>query len=122
MDRETDRIMLRELRLECVIGVGEDERCQPQELLLDLELEVDSSLPGRTDDLADTVDYGALAKRIRSAVGNTTDYLLERLAERIAEMCLEDPRVRATHITLTKPAAIKAARGAGVRIYRVRHA
>ena len=72
MDRETDRIMLRELRLECVIGVGEDERCQPQELLLDLELEVDLSLPGRTDDLADTVDYGALAKRIRSAVGNTT--------------------------------------------------
>lgn len=122
MDRATDRILLRELRLECVVGVGEDERRQPQELLLDLELEVDLSLPGRTDDLADTVDYGALAKRIRSAVGGTSDHLLERLAERIADICLEDPRVRAADITLTKPAAIKAARGAGVRICRARHA
>lgn len=120
MASSSDRILIDGLRLECVIGVGEEERLRPQELRLDVELEVDLSRAGRTDEIVDTVDYGALARRLQEVARTTSDRLLERLAERIAGVCLEDPRVRAAHITLTKPGAVKAARGAGVQVHRAR--
>jgi dihydroneopterin aldolase len=116
----SDRILIEDLRLECVIGVGEEERRAPQELRLSIELELELRSACASDAIEDTVHYGDLARAIQALAVKTSDRLLERLAQRIAELCLEDPRVEAAHITLVKPGAIAAAEGAGVRLHRCR--
>lgn len=120
MGSMSDRILIEDLRLECVIGVGEEERRAPQELRLSIELELELRSACASDAIEDTVHYGDLARAIQALAVKTSDRLLERLAQRIAELCLEDPRVEAAHITLVKPGAIAAAEGAGVRLHRWR--
>jgi dihydroneopterin aldolase len=55
--------------------------------------------------LQDTVDYGTLVSRVRSAIESDPVDLIESLAQRLADVCLEDPRVRRVEVTVHKPGA-----------------
>ena len=79
-----DRIELRGLRALGTHGVLPEERERPQPFEVDVDLEVDLLLAGRSDDLADTVDYGTVAEAVVAAVAGPHLDLLEALAERIA--------------------------------------
>ena len=59
-----DRIFLRGLAAECIIGFIEWERRVKQTVVVDLELPVDCRRAAATDDVADTVDYKRVAKRV----------------------------------------------------------
>jgi dihydroneopterin aldolase/2-amino-4-hydroxy-6-hydroxymethyldihydropteridine diphosphokinase len=100
-----DRIRLRGLRVHGHHGVLAAERELGQPFLVDADLEVDTSLAARTDDIADTVDYGGLAHRLAGIVAGEPTALLETLAGRLAEACLADERVVAAEVTVHKPAA-----------------
>ena len=97
-----DRIELRGLRAVGTHGVLAEEQGRAQPFEVDLDLDVDLAPAGRTDDLADTVDYGALAERVAATVTGERHALLERLAARIAEEALRDPRVRSVRVTVRK--------------------
>ncbi len=86
-------------------GVLPEEQKEGQRFLVDVELEVDLSPAGASDDLAETVDYGLLAQRIHVVVASERWDLIERVASRVAETVLEDARVRAVVATVHKPAA-----------------
>lgn len=86
-------------------GVFEFERREGQVFRVDLVLGLDTSRAARTDDLADTVDYGGLATRVRAAIEQDPVDLIETLAQRIADLCLADERVRWTEVTVHKPNA-----------------
>lgn len=101
----SDRIELRGLRIRGHHGVFEHERTDGQDFVVDVVLDVDTSSAARSDDLADTVDYGALAHRIAGIVGGDPVNLLETLAQRIATACLDDPRVAAVDVHVHKPGA-----------------
>ncbi len=101
----TDRIELRGLRVRGNHGVFEHERVDGQEFVIDVSLEVDTAAAAASDDLADTVDYGALAKAISGIVAGGPLNLIETLASRIAAACLEDQRVQAVTVNVHKPAA-----------------
>jgi dihydroneopterin aldolase len=79
-----DRIELRGLRVLGIHGVLPEERERPQPFEVDLDLEVDLRRAGRSDDLVDTIDYGAVAGAVAAAVRGPHLDLLESLAERIA--------------------------------------
>jgi dihydroneopterin aldolase len=79
-----DRIELRGLRALGTHGVLPEERTRPQPFEVDIDLEVDLLDAGRSDDLADTVDYGTVAEAVVAAVAGPHLDLLEALAERIA--------------------------------------
>jgi dihydroneopterin aldolase len=79
-----DRIELRGLRALGTHGVLPEERERAQPFEVDIDLEVDLRRAGRSDDLADTIDYGAVAHAVAAAVGGPRLDLLESLAERIA--------------------------------------
>lgn len=115
-----DAIYIRDLCLPCVIGVNDWERRIRQTITLDIDLEVDLSRAGHTDNLASTVDYKALRDRIEHVVISSSYHLLEALAERIAQVCLEDERVRAVHLSVGKPGALRGAGTVGVRVSRKR--
>jgi dihydroneopterin aldolase len=97
-----DRILITGLREQGVHGVLPEERVRPQPFEVDIELHVDLARAGATDDLADTVDYGAVCDAVRAVVTSESYQLLERLAQRIADVCRTDDRVVGTVIEVRK--------------------
>ena len=118
----SDLLELRGLRALGVHGVLPEEQSRPQPFEIDLDIEADLSRAGRTDDLADTLDYGAISEMVVKVVTGEHFALLERLAERIAEVVLDDGRVDAVTVAVRKlrpPVPVELST-AGVRIRRAR--
>ncbi len=113
-----DRIFLRDLRLSCTIGVNDWEREVPQTVTIDLDLELDLAEAGRKDDLDLTVDYKVVRDRIETLVEQSQFFLIEALAERIAQACLAEPGVQRVRVWVEKPGALRATRTVGVEILR----
>ncbi len=101
----SDRIELSGLRVRGHHGVLSAERRDGQDFVVDVSLAVDLRSAEASDDLAATVDYGALAERLAAVVGGEPVDLLETLAGRLAEVCLESPLVRSAQVTVHKPQA-----------------
>jgi dihydroneopterin aldolase len=118
-----DRIELRGLRTVGRVGVLDLERAQDQPLEIDLDLAVDLTAAGVSDDLADTVDYGAVCTAVAAAVGEGHVDLLERLATRIVDAVLGvDGRIDAVdvHVRKVRPPVPLDLATSGVRIRRSR--
>jgi len=99
-----DQIFLRRMEFEGRHGVTEEERAQPQTIELDVELRLDLRAAGRTDDLAQTVDYGDVFEMCRAQVEQNTYHLLEGLAEAIATDILgRFPAVGSVVVRAMKP-------------------
>jgi dihydroneopterin aldolase len=100
-----DRIELTGLRVRGHHGVFEHERRDGQDFVVDVALELDTRTAAESDDLANTVDYGALAQALAGVVDGEAVNLLETLAERLVHVCLGDDRVSAATVTVHKPQA-----------------
>jgi 7,8-dihydroneopterin aldolase/epimerase/oxygenase len=100
-----DLIELRGLRARGRHGVYGFERANGQDFVVDVALEVDLAPAAASDDVADTVHYGELAGKLVAVVGGPPVRLIETLAERLADVCLADPRVAAATVTVHKPQA-----------------
>lgn len=101
----TDVIRLRGLRVHGRHGVLDQERRDGQVFVVDVDLHVDTGRAAATDDVADTVDYGPLARDLAAVVAGEPVDLLETLAERLAARCLADERVAGVEVTVHKPDA-----------------
>lgn len=102
----TDRIELRGLRVRGTHGVFDHEKRDGQDFLVDLVLWTDFTAATASDDLADTVDYGALALFARDVVAGPSCDLIETVASRIADGVMEmAPDAHAVEVTLHKPQA-----------------
>ena len=98
----TDRIEVRGLRVLGTHGVLPEERERSQPFEVDVDVEADLAPAGRSDRLADTLDYGAIAASVVGVVGGERHDLLERVAERIAEVVLTDPRAASVTVAVRK--------------------
>jgi 7,8-dihydroneopterin aldolase/epimerase/oxygenase len=101
----SDTISLRGLRVRGHHGVFDFERRDGQDFVVDVELELDLTKAAATDDVADTVHYGELAGRLVAVIAGEPVNLIETLADRLAAVCLADPRVAAATVTVHKPQA-----------------
>jgi dihydroneopterin aldolase len=115
-----DFIFLRELRVEAVIGVYDWERRIRQTLIFDLELATDVHPAAASGDLAEALDYAAIAESIRTFVVGGQFHLLESVAEGVAALVLEQFPVQWLRLSVGKPHALPNARIAGVTIERGR--
>ncbi|MDQ1478434.1 MAG: 7,8-dihydroneopterin aldolase/epimerase/oxygenase [Actinomycetota bacterium] len=97
-----DRIRISRLRELGVHGVLPEEQVRPQPFEIDVELVVDVTAAGASDDLEDTVDYSAVCEAVSRVVSSEQYRLLERLATRIAEVCRADPRVVSAIVEVRK--------------------
>ena len=115
-----DHIVISGLREMGVHGVLPEEQLRPQPFEVDVVLLIDVSAAGTSDDLADTVDYGAVCETVRRIVASESYRLLERLASRIAEVCREDPRVLGATVEVRKlhPPVSALVDHVGVRVER----
>jgi len=101
----SDRIVLRGIQAFGHHGVLAHEQEFGQTFTVDAELELDLAPAGSSDALADTVDYGALSAELSAVISGERYDLIERLATRLAEVCLARPWVEAATITVHKPHA-----------------
>ena len=98
----SDRIELRGLRVLGVHGALAEEQTRAQPFEVDIDVTADLSQACATDDLNDTLDYGAIAEGAARAVSSERFTLLERLAQRIADEILADERVQIVTVTVRK--------------------
>jgi dihydroneopterin aldolase len=115
-----DIMYLQDLRIETIIGVFEWERRIRQVLSLDLEMAADVRHAAASDNLADTLDYKAVEKRLIAFVGESEFHLVETVAERVAELVLSEFPVTWLRLKVSKPGAVRGARDVGVVIERGR--
>ena len=117
-----DVVELRGLRVLGRHGVLDEEKDRDQPFEVDLDVETPLAAAGASDDLADTVDYGQLVAGVAAVVAGERHELLERLAERIAEVVLADGRVTAVTVAVRKlrPPVPHDLATAGVRVTRRR--
>ena len=113
-----DIVYIRDLKIETVIGVNDWEREVRQTVSLDLEMATDIQGAADTDDIADTIDYKAVAKRLIDFVEGTDFQLVESIAERVAGIVREEFGVSWVRLRVSKPGAGTGARDVGVVIER----
>lgn len=105
MRTETDRLAIYGIEAMGHHGVLDFERRDGQLFKIDVALGVDTRAAAASDDLQDTVDYGSLVAAVKKAVETDPVDLIETLAQRIANVCLEGSRVQWTEVTVHKPHA-----------------
>ncbi len=116
--RLMDKVFVKGLSVEAVIGVYDWEREIRQRLLFDLEMSNDNRVPAASDNVEDTLDYDRISRRIAEFTGESEFQLIETLAERVAELVLAEFAVSHLKLTLHKPGAVDIADDVGVSIER----
>ena len=115
-----DKIYIRDLSIRCIIGVNQDERTEKQDVVINVILFTDTRKAGQTDVLEDSVDYKKVKKAILSLVESSEFLLIEKLAEEIAKVCLDDSKVQKVNVTVDKPGVLRYTRSVAVEIVRTR--
>jgi 7,8-dihydroneopterin aldolase/epimerase/oxygenase len=113
-----DIVFLRELKLKTLIGVLPWERQAPQTVQFDLEIGLPTSLPCVTDNVADTIDYSRVVKRIKEALAERRFALAEALAEHVAQLLLQEFNSPWVRVSVTKLGLMNEAKQLGVVIER----
>ncbi len=101
-----DRVFIEGLSVAGKHGVHDDERRVEQEFILDISVVFDAQKAAETDKIEDTVDYVRFHDIAREVLGSETHYLIERIAQKIADRILENARIEEVTITIRKPAAL----------------
>lgn len=117
-----DHVFIEGLEIDALIGIYDWERRVRQTLVFDIEMAFDNRVPAATDDIADTLNYKAVSKRVIAYVKASEFGLVETLAERVAQIILDEFGVRRLRLKLSKPGAVRGARAVGVVIERSRPA
>ena len=113
-----DKIFLTELKVDTIIGIWEWERRIRQTVVIDLEMSANIARAAATDDVADTLNYKSVAKRVRDFVADSSFNLVETLAEKIAAIIRDEFGVAWVMVRVNKPGAIRGSKDVGVVIER----
>lgn len=116
----SDKILIKDLLIRGIIGIHGWEREKKQDILINIEMEADCRPAGLSDDFQDAVDYRAVAKSVLALVEGSEFFLVERMAEEIAQICLVDARVTLARVRVEKPGAVRFSRSVGVEVVRRR--
>lgn len=113
-----DRIIIKDLLLRGIIGINDWEREKRQNILINVTLYGDLRAAGESDDIADTINYRTVTKKIIEHVEKSEPFTVEALAGDIARICLSEVSVKRARVRVEKPGALRFARSVGVEIER----
>jgi dihydroneopterin aldolase/D-erythro-7,8-dihydroneopterin triphosphate epimerase len=115
-----DRVLISDLAARCIIGVNEHERREKRDVLINLTVCTDTRAAAASDRIEDTVDYRELRTRVIEMVEASHYYLLEALAQAVADVCLAQQGVTKVTVRVDKPGALDLARSVAIEIDRER--
>ncbi|MEC7550680.1 MAG: dihydroneopterin aldolase [Pseudomonadota bacterium] len=113
-----DIVYIRELEVRTIIGIFDWEREQRQVVSLDLEMGSDIATAAATDTIQNALDYKAVAKRLIDFIEKSEFFLVETLAERVADIVVNEFNVPWVKLRLGKPGAVTGSKDVGVIIER----
>ncbi|HEY3858793.1 MAG TPA: dihydroneopterin aldolase [Gammaproteobacteria bacterium] len=113
-----DIVFIRELKIDTLVGIYEWERRLRQHVILDIEMGTDIAKAAKSDKIEDTLDYKAVSKRVLQFVHDAEYGLVETLAEKVAEIIMQEFLVPWVKITLSKPGAVSSTKSVGIVIER----
>ena len=113
-----DIVFIRDLKVDTVVGIYDWEKRMRQHVLLDIEMGTDIARAAKSDQIEDTLDYKAVAKRVHQFIQESQFGLVETLAEKTAELVMKEFQVPWVKITLNKPGAVSGSKSVGVVIER----
>lgn len=113
-----DKIFINDLLVRGIIGISEKERENPQDILINVTMECDTSIGAGSDNIEDCVNYRTVAKKILALVETAKRNTVEALAEDISKLSLEDKKVVSVLVRVEKPGAVRFAKTVGVEIER----
>ena len=116
-ERRTRRMFIRDLMLDCWIGIHHFEHDADQQVCINIELTMDHSRPV-DDDIANVLDYDDVIAGVKAIIDGGHINLVETLAERIGDFCMAEPGVLHARVRVEKPSAISEAASAGIEIER----
>ncbi len=115
-----DKIHIRDLKVQCIIGTNPHERVEEQEVCINISMDCDYSAACLSDRIEDTVNYKTLKDELVVFVRESKCFLIEKLAEEIATRCLAREQVSKVVVSVDKPGALTGARSVAVEICRER--
>tara|TARA_B100000475_G_scaffold14896_1_gene11071 strand:+ start:297 stop:644 length:348 start_codon:yes stop_codon:yes gene_type:complete len=113
-----DKVFIKNLQVETIIGIFDWEREVRQVVSIDLEMEFDNKKAAKSDDIKDALNYKKIGKRVSGYVKKSKYKLVERLAEQIAKIVLKEFPVSSLILSVTKPGALRGSESVGIRITR----
>jgi len=115
-----DKIYIRDLALRCIIGIYPEERRDRQDVIINVTMSGDFSAAGLSDDIDDAVNYETITKQMIALVEESSFNLIETLADKLADICLEHPKVEEATVSVDKPGALRFARSVAFETTRRR--
>ena len=115
---DMDKVFIKNLQVETIIGIFDWEREVRQVVSIDIEMEFDNKKAAKSDDIKDALDYKKIGKKVSSYVEKSKHKLVERLAEQIAKIILKEFPVSSVIISVMKPGAMRGSESVGIRITR----
>jgi len=115
-----NRIYIRDMIVNCIIGTEPKERIEKQDVCINIRLECDFGEACESDNLNHTVDYKSLKDELAGLIENSSFLLIEKMAGKIAEVCLMHDRVQGVRVCVDKPGALTGTRSVAVEIERKR--
>lgn len=112
---------MRDLQVDCIVGIHPHERVTPQRVCVDLEFDYDFAAAAASDAISDVVNYDAAVAQASAIIVERRFQLIETMAEAVADHLLASHReVETVRVEIRKPAAVPGAAGSFVRIARDR--
>ena len=115
-----DKVIIKDLVARGIIGVNDWEREKPQEILINITVFTDTRRAAKSDDLADCVDYRALAKKAQTHAETAARLTVEALANDLADICLGEKGVERAIVRVEKPGAVRFSKSVGVEVERTK--
>jgi FolB domain-containing protein len=115
-----DQVFITNLLARGILGINDDEREKPQDILINIVIFADLSKAGVTDDITDCVNYRTIAKKVQKHAETAARFTVEALASDLANLCLEEPGVQRVRVRVEKPHAVRFAHSVGAEIERSR--
>lgn len=115
-----DTIKITDLLIRCIIGINDDERSKKQDVLINIVLSGDFKDCAISDSIDDALNYKTITKNVIAYAESSSFNLVETLAEKIADLCLEESRCKAVKVRIEKPGALRFAKNVGISIDRER--
>jgi FolB domain-containing protein len=113
-----DQVIIKDLLCRGVIGITDQERAQPQDILVNVILFTDTLRAAKTDNIDDCVNYRTVAKKVLGFIDQARRHTVEALANDLAEICLAEPGVQKVRIRVEKPGAVRFSKSVGIEIER----
>ncbi len=113
-----DIIFVEGLEARGIIGIQDWERKKPQTIRIDLEMACDAAAAAENEDLDKSVNYRAVSKAVLAHIEESSYYLVETLAERLAQLIRRDFGVAWVRLRVSKPGAVRFSENVGILIER----